>query len=434
MSVSTLHPEYIKAAPRYKLIRDVINNDAICHLRNPEPDDPASLRNIQYKRDGVLTNFTNLTCEGLTGLIFRKKLKISLPEELSYLLEDITGTGINLYQFSQHAASELIQVGRYGLLIDFYNDGGKAYIKPYCAESIINWKTKVVNGVVKLSLLTLREQVLVSTDDMFCQDTKTQYRVLFLNEENKYIQCVYDEYEELIEQSDITDYQGNPLDYIPFVFIGAENNDWDVDKQPLYDLASINVAHYRNSCDYEESIYINGQPYLVIDPGDTSEEQFKEANPSGIAYGSRKVLILGAGGKPTLLQANPNQLVAQAMNEKLDQAAKIGARLIEASGGRETAEAARIRYGAQHSALYTLTSNMTWGVIKALKVVCQFMGSDESQINFVLNKDFYEDTADPQLIAQQIMLLEKGVVSAEEIRDYETKTGVLKDETDSENP
>lgn len=425
MHVNTTHPDYCKNSCRWKLIRDVINNDALCHLRNPEPDDPYSLRNTQYKKDGVLTNFTNLTCNGLTGLIFRKKLKVQLPPELNYLLDDITGTGINLYQFSQHVAAELIQIGRFGMLVDFYNEGEKAYIKPYCAESIINWKTKNINGVVKLSLVVLKEEILKQSDDIFSQDTECQYRVLYLNDNNEYVQYIFNDNEELIQQINVTDYAGAALNYIPFVFLGSENNDWEVDKQPLYDLAVINIAHYRNSCDYEESIYINGQPYLVIDPGDVSKEEFELANPSGIAYGSRKALVLGTNGKVELLQANPNQLVAQAMNEKLAEAAKIGARLIEPGGGRETAEAARIRYGAQHSALYTLTSNMGWGVTKALEIVCEFMGANPIQVNYVLNKDFYEDTADPQIIAQQLVGLEKGVVTKQEIRDYEVKTGVL---------
>lgn len=434
MPASTQHPDYIKAAPRYKLVRDIIKNDAMCHLRIPEPNDPKSLRNEQYKKDGILTNFTNLTCEGLTGLIFRKKLRLTLPEKINYLIEDFTGSGINIYQFSQHTASELLQVGREGLLVDFYEDGGKAFIKPYCAENIINWKTKVINGVVQYSLITLCEEVSINSDDPFDQGKIRQYRVLRLDNDNQYYQEIYDERNKLIDLKDIRDYNGNTLNYIPFVFLGSQNNDQEVDKIPLYDLAVLNLGHYRNSCDYEESIFINGQPYLVVDPGDTSIEEFEAANPNGIAYGSRRVLILGQGGNPVLLQANPNQLVAQAMAEKLEQAARIGARLIEPAGGRETAEAARIRYGSQHSALYTLTSNMGWGVTKAIQIACQFMGADPDKVKYVLNKDFYEDTADPNLIAQQMLMLEKGVVSKEEIRDYGIKTGMLKDTTDSENP
>jgi hypothetical protein len=436
VGVITEHPEYIKVAPRYKLIRSIIANDAKCFLRSPEPDDPSSKRNVQYKEDGILTNFTNLTCEGLTGLIFRKKLRLALPSQIDYLIQNCTGSGINIYQFSQHTASELLQVGRQGLLVDFYDEGGKAYIKPYCAEAIKNWKTKVVDGEVVYSLITLCEQVLVDSDDPFNQTTKTQYRVLRLSDDNIYYQEIYDVHQQkqtLIKTIDVKDYNGAFFNRIPFIFLGSQNNDENIDQQPLYDLAVLNLGHYRNSCDYEESIFICGQPYLTVDIGDTSQKEFDIANPNGIAYGSRKALILGTGGKATLLQASEKQLPAQAMREKLEEAARIGARLIEAAGGRETAEAARIRYGSQHSALYTLTSNMGWGITKALQIVCQFMGADPNSIKYILNKDFYEDTADPNLIAQQMIMLENGVITREEIRDYAIKTGVLKDNTDSEN-
>jgi hypothetical protein len=428
MPASTLHPDYIKAAPRYKLIRDIVNNDAMCHIRSPEPDNPDSKRNEQYKKDGILTNFTNLTREGLTGLIFRKKLKLSLPPELNYLIEDFNGSGINIYQFSQYAASEVLQTGRMGLLIDFYNNSGKVYIKPYCAESITNWKTKVYNGVVKNSSITLKESVDADPDDPFDQTKKDQYRVLRLDASGFYFQEIYDDEDNLISSQYIKDYNGNFLDQIPFVFIGSQNNDQEIDPQPLYDLAILNLGHYRNSCDYEESIFICGQPYLVIDPGDVSKEDFDDANKGGLAFGSRKALVLGAGGKPVLLQANANQLAAQAMSDKLAEAARIGARLIEAAGGRETAEAARIRYGAQHSALYTLTSNIGWAVTKSLKIACQFMNANEALVKYVLNKDFYEDTADPNLIAQQMLMIDKGIITKDEVRQYAERTGIIENE------
>lgn len=432
MSVFTEHPEYTKAKPRYKLIRDIINNDAMCHIRSPEPDNPGSARNLQYKQDAVLTNFTNLTSEGLTGLIFRKKLRVSLPESINYLLEDTTGTGINIYQSSQHGVQETLQVGRYGFLTDYYADGGRAYIKPYCAENIRNWKVKQVRGVVVLSLLVLYEEVIDESQGIFSQSCFKQYRVLRLDENNLYVQDLYDRDGKHVVTYEIYDFYGQRLDYIPFRFVGSQNNDWTVDKQPLYDLAVLNRSHYQNSADQEESVWINGQPYLVIDPGDVSPEDFKEANGNNVAFGSRKMLILGPGGSPVLLQASPNTLVASVMQSKLEQAAKIGARLIEEAGGRETAEGVKVRYGSQHSILYTLTSNYEWGFIKAIQDVCRFMGADPGSVKYRLNKEFYEDTADPQIIAQQMLGLERGVVSVDEIRDYEKRTGVLLEDTNPE--
>mgnify|MGYP003402143258 FL=1 len=437
MPVDTQHPELRLAKPRYKLIRAIINNTAMSYIRKPEPegmcDSYETDRNLQYREDAILTNFTNFTREGLTGLIFRKPLKLKLPKGMEYLEDNFTGAGINIYQASQHMASETLQLGRYGLLVDFYEDGGKAYIKPYIAESIINWKTKQVDGVMKLSLIVLQEKVIKDDKDEFAQDEVTQYRVLRLNNDNVYTYQMYNQAAQAIgQEQQVTDYNGNPFDMIPFYFVGSENNDTSVDKQPLYDLALINLGHYRNSADYEESIFINGQPYLVVDVGEASQEEFLAANPSGIAFGSRKVLVLASGGTAQLLQANPNQLVAQAMKEKLEQAAKVGARLIESAGGRETAEAAKIRYGSQHASLYTLTSNMSWGGADAIRAACVFMGTDPTQVEYELNSDFYEQTADANLLAQQIMLLDRGIIAKDDIREYGRKTGFIEDNRTNE--
>lgn len=442
MSVDTVHPDYEKAIDRYKLIRAIINNDAKNYIRAPEIENGCfeSQRNIQYRDDAILTNFTALTADGLTGLVFRKEPKIKLPEKIRYLEDDVTGTGINIYQFSQQMVYETLQLGRYGLLVDYFNTGSRAYIKPYIAESIINWKTRSVDGVVKLSLAVLVESYLIDEDDIFSQAKAVQYRVIMLNEKNLYVQQIWREQTDSnnkkfwgpIVSYDVVDYNNNRFNFLPLNFIGSVNNDWEVDKSPLYDLAVLNLGHYRNSADFEESIFLNGQPYLVIGKGENvSQEEFLEANPGGIAYGSRRALILNKSDVQ-LLQANPNQLVAQAMKDKLEQAARVGARLVEAAGGRETAEAARIRYGSQHSVLYTLASNAEWAMKSALITLCMFMGADPLEIEFELNKEYFEDTADANLITTQIALMQNGVISKNDIRDYGRKTGFISSDRTNE--
>lgn len=425
--VDTIHPDYKKACERWCLIRDIVNNTAKKRIYCPSTND--DLRNTQYKENAVLTNFTNLTKTGLTGLVFRKAPEVILPPELEYLKEDCTGSGINLIQFAQKQIGELLQTGRNGLLVDYYNDGNIAYLKPYIAETIINWKTKIVNGRCVLSLVVLIEQQLINKDDLFAQDMEIQYRVLLLNNNNIYEQMVFNKNLQPINRITPVNYNRQPFNYIPFVFIGSENNDWEIDPQPLYDMARLNLQHYRNSADYEESIFICGQPFPVFNVGYMSIDEFNIANPGGVEWGSRKGLIVNAEGGGNLLQANPNQLVAQAMKEKLDQAAAIGARLIEQSGGRETAEAAKIRYGSQHSSLYTIALNESWGITTALKMLCEFMNASPDDVYFELNSQFYEEGADPNLIASQIMLLDRGVISKEEIRNYGRLTGLIDQET-----
>jgi hypothetical protein len=421
MSVSTQHPEYSAAAKRWKLIRDIIDNCAKHRIRTPDVNDP--IRSEQYKEDAILTNFTKLTQNGLTGLVFRNPPVIELPAELDYLYDDVTGSGVNIWQFSQHTVGETLCFGRYGLLSDYNAESGKAFIKPYAPEAVINWKTRLVNGVIQPWLITLVEYIVrEDPDDEFCQDVVIQYRVLKLDNTNTYYQEIQNEDEEIIEIIQIFDKDGGTFDYIPFSFVGSSNNDWVVDYQPLYDLAVINQGHYRCSADLLESSWICGQPTYHLDVGETSEEEFKENN-AGVNLGSRKMVIT-KGGRLDIIQANANQLVSQIMKDLMEQAVGLGAKIIEgAQGTRETAEGAKIRHASAHSALYTLTNNVAWAVEKAIKTCCRFMGSKEETVVYTLNSEFFDETADPNLIAQQIMLLDRGVIAKEEILSYGRKTG-----------
>ena len=434
MSVTTKHPEYNYNYCRWELVRDLVKNDVKHLIRQVDVNDPKRTR--QYREDAILTNFTRLTREGLAGLVFRKETVITLPPELDYLDDDATGFGLDLNQLSVKVVNEILQTGRLGLFTDFMGD--LAYIKPYCAESIINHKCRLVNGKYQLCLVVLEEHRdytdYSNINAMFEPQEECIYRVLFLNDQGIYQQAIYNKDSVLIEDI-ITPLKadGSVWNEIPFVFIGSENNDPDFDAIPLYDLAVINLGHYRNSADYEEAIFIAGQPFPVICVGDTSIEEFKAANPNGVTFGSRSGLTVGMHGNATLLQANANQLPDEAMKRKEEQAAAIGARLIAPAGGRETAEGARIRYSAQNASLYLMTYNISEAFEDSLEYVCEFMGADDSNIEFELNTQFYDESADPNLIAQQIMMFDRGIIARTDILDYARKTGVVRDtRTDEE--
>ncbi len=120
------------------------------------------------------------------------------------------------------------------------------------------------------------------------------------------------------------------------------------------------------------------------------------------------------------------------MARKEAQALAIGARLISPPGGRETAEAARIRFSSQNSALYLITSNVSLAITKCLQWAMEFTTNNKAPINFLLNDQFYDDAADPNLIAQQIMLMDRGVIAVDDLRDYARRTGVIDDERTNE--
>lgn len=425
MPVNSTRPEYDHICKKWDLVRSVVENRAAHWIRTVDKNDPN--RSDQYRKDAILTNFTRLTKIGLTGLVFRKDAKMELPEQLSYLEDDATGCNFGLEQLAQQVVGEVLVTGRYGLLVDYppvVDSQDYARIKPYAAETIINWRYETFGSQYKLVLVVLKEQINIIGEDGFEWQVKDQYRVLSLDVDGFYKQSIYNHEYEFVSMFTPVDYNGNPLMEIPFSFVGSENNDAQMDSIPLYDLAVVNLGHYRNSADYEESIFITGQPFLVVNIGETNEEDFRNANPNGLNFGSRSGLIVSNGGGADLLQANPNQLADEAMKRKEEQAAAIGARLIAPPGGRETAEAARIRFGSQNSALYTITKNVDNAFELCLYWCSLFMMEAPVYVEFELNDQFYEENADPNLIAQEIMLFDRGMMSAKEVRKNLDKAGI----------
>lgn len=433
MAIDSQHPEYKAHLERWKLVRSVVDNDATRFIRDVDPSD--AVRNSQYKSGAILTNFTSLTKEGLTGLVYRRAPQIELPSELEYLKEDATGDGRGLEQLSKQILGESLTAGRCGVLVDFpRNTGGisirdtqdlKAKLIVYRAENIINWEVERKGSKDVIKFVVLFEPTLEHPEnDPFGWELKEKYRLLALDEEGFYYQAEFSEetdtqgikYLAEVKRVYPTDYNGKNLTEVPFCFVGAADNNAEVDKAPLYDIALVNIGHYRNSADFEEAVFVVGQPTIFVS-GSWGIEEFKEALPQGIKFGSRAGYFLGENGNAQLVQANPNQLAQEAMRAKEKQIAAIGARLIAEPGGRETAEAARMRYSSQNSALHTVVLNVDLAIIKALNYCIVYMGGNPESISFKLNRQFYDESADPNLIAQTILLYDRGLISREEIRD-----------------
>lgn len=448
MSVNTVHPEYSTSYQRWLTIREVIDNDAKCHIRTLDPLDKTrqnTLRNERYRADAVLINFTALTQQGLAGLIFRKPPQVRLPRQVDYLRTEAAEDGRDLKQLSRDLIVEMITLGRAGLLVDFPRSEGdldtldndlKAKISLYKSEDIKNWNTARINGKLQLTLVVLEENRDALQSDGFSWKKEKQYRVLKLEPESEgsksyiYNQYLYSENGE-IQVTTPRDFNGNLWTEIPFIFAGAENNNPHVDKSPLYDIALLNIAHYKNSADLEESGHVVGQPTLIVKAA-MDPEDFAKANPNGLKLGCRAAYNVGAEGDAKFLQVNPNQLIAEMMKQKEHQAAFIGARLIAPAGGRETAEAARMRFGSSNSALSHLVDNADMAMSQVIKWVCKYQDGNPNLVKYNLNNKFFDDNIDPQVIMQGIMLVNEEIIPRSVVQDYARDVGFVKDDKTNE--
>lgn len=399
--VSTPIAEYTKAEQRWRLIEDACaGEDAVkaagtAYLPELNPTDVSlenKKRNEDYRKRAVFYNATGRTQRSLTGLAFAKFPEITAPTALEPVTNNLDGAGQTLIQHMHSTLGQVLKSGRAGLLADFpkternnsrrdeQQNGVRPTVTYYDALSIINWRTAKVGAEVKLSLVVLRE-VHVEYDG-FEQSEVPQYRVLRLDgglyvveiwRKKKSETSGKDEWA-IVDTLIPVDGASNRMAYIPFTFVGSENNSPGINPAPLYDIASLNLAHYRNSADYEDSAHLVGQPQIWLAGLDETWRDHLEE--SGIYLGSRAILPLPVGASAGILQAAPNTLAKEAMDSKEKQLAAMGAKLIIADSSVKTATQQNSEDATANSVLSLCCDNVSAAYTIALQWAAQFAKVD----------------------------------------------------------
>jgi len=216
------------------------------------------------------------------------------------------------------------------------------------------------------------------------------------------------------------------LAIIPFVFVGAQNNDASIDEAPLYDLAYINRAHYRNSADYEDSVFIVGQPQPWI--SGLTEEWRDHLEKDGKTYtGSRAVMLLPEGGAYGFAQASPNPLAKEAMDQKEAQMIALGARLIEATQANRTATESDNDKEASTSVLSMCCANVSEAYTQAIAWCARYVDLTlpESEGQYAINQDFTRMSAEPQIITALVGAWQSGAFAKPDLRAFLRRLGVI---------
>ncbi|MCQ9423472.1 DUF4055 domain-containing protein [Pseudomonas sp. LJDD11] len=449
--VTFTRPEYSGALNRWKLVRDVCSGSETIkaaketYLPRPNAQDESEQNKARYNaylQRAVFYNATGRTKHSLTGAVFRTWPTLTVPGALEYVAQDVDGQGVSIYQQSQSVIGNLLEVGRHGLLVDYPQVDGQAVsvadqqsgrvratISSYTAESIINWKTRKVGGQQLLSLVVLKEEVDSDTEDGFGIDKVVQYRVLRLSEAGIYTQEVWVQGKTVstLDAPAFTPLNslGQPWRVIPFQFLGSENNDTSIDDAPLYDMAVVNVGHYRNSADYEDAAYLMGQPQVYM--AGLNEQWVKMLEDKGIYFGSRAILPLPANGTAGILQAQANTMIKEAMDGKETQMVALGARLIERGSATKTATQAASDSAAEHSVLSLVVSNVSEGYMQCLAWAAEFVGA-AGELVYKLNQDFTQITLDATILAGLFAAVQGGKLPESDFWQYLRDRGVINPE------
>lgn len=474
-NVAFTHTSYDDLLPIWTKIRDCIagqekvKSKKDVYLPRPNPADMSAenlARYDSYVQRAVFYNFTGRTHAGMVGQVMSEDPKVDLPTEIELFNTDIDGEGVGLAQQATETLGDVIAYGRAGLLADYpVREEGQettvaelrsAEIRPTITTwnpwDIINWRTIKIGGQVKLCLVVLTEEY-VTDDDGFETETDKQWRVLRLDEQGLYVMEEWIEnpwkegdyiikplgdwvvggtnylgaaspkedpdgkygYEK-IAQYFPTDAAGKRMDYIPFCFIGVRTNSANPSMPPLRDLANLNIAHYCNSADYEESTFMVGQPTPVLTG--LTEDWVRNVLKGIVALGSRAAIPLPEGASASLLQPEPNLLPKEAMEHKERQAQALGARLTEMKTVQRTATEASADAASETSILSSITNNVSAAYRQVMWYAQLFINATAKaeDISFQLNTVYTIVSGTAQERAQIIAEWMQGAITDEEMR------------------
>ena len=448
-NVRTEHPKFVAMRNKWEQLRDVLSgeeqiknrciygNKKYLPLPDTEPDAAANReRYIAYVARAVFYNATARTLSGLVGQVFSKSPVTEFPDNVDYLQEDPAGTGVTLEQQAKGILAEVMSMGRAGLWVDYPETGGvvtmeqrktgeiRPTIKTYKADEITNWRVRKVGARTLLSLVVVKEEFISETDD-FGINIEIQYREMRLDENNEYCVRLWAMKGGRYEAPSFVyplDASGNPFKEIPFVFVGISNNDSEIDEPPMYDISCVNLGHFRNSADYEESCFMVGQPTPWV--SGLTESWVKNVLNGTMFLGSRGIVPLPAGGAAGLLQANSNGIVGEALREKEAQMIALGAKLVQPSTGSIAKTATEVNTDkiSEVSTLAAAARNTT-SAYKSAFDFCGMYSGDDAEIKFELSTDFEMSKMTSQDLVALLAVWQGQAITTAEMRDVLRKAG-----------
>lgn len=400
------HPLYTHYFPDWLQIRDCIAGERTIKERDtlylPRLEAQKQQDYGPYKARAVFYNATSRTVEGLMGSIFRRPFSIQNIDEEKINLKNITRTGESFTTFLKQITEEVISVGRVGALVDLPDEESinpDPYICVYNAENILNWSTGLYQGRRILTSVLLIERT-TSVDANFVATVSEMYRHLYLEYDLLgapiYRQGIYKLGEGMVNgkktpmlqsvQQGITPkVRGKTLEFIPFQFFGPKNLTPEVQKPPVYDISTLNLAHYRSNADLEHGRHYTAVPvYWITGAGDETEE-FKA--------GPNIVWKLNQGDEAGILEFTGKGLesLEKSCTEKERQIASLGGRLVGPKPGTaaQSTESTKVQEDGEEATLLNITQKISEGSTILLKWYHLMMDIEpDEKLSVELNQDF----------------------------------------------
>lgn len=442
------HPDVLYWAPIWCSIRDCLLGSQEIKSKQefylPRLEEMDDNEYIAYLDRAVFYNMLTRTVEALSGTIFQRDPKVQDIDQrwLDALNDgDSTAEGISFAEFLVQIAEALIQMGRFGVLLDRDADGNRApFFRGYDTENILDWQVEKVDGRDTVVQIVLREFEEVTTRRVGeRRDWRVVTRVLSLDiEDGKriYRQYIYEADGLTADLSQITPevvtptMRGRPFDFIPFQFFGAKLNTPTVSRPPMADICDLNLAHYKAYAHLEHGRFYTAMPiwYVAVNPTSQQRPEYK--------LGSSMVWEVAQGEKPGIIEFNGNGLkfLETSLQDKETQIAMIGGRFVAGAARSisESDEQASLNEKNERSLLLRLVKNINSGATRLVNWWLEWQDVREPKAEVELNTAFIFDQFGARELRAAHAMYAEGIIPVTALHLYLQKAEVVPDWMDIE--
>lgn len=424
MGIKAQHPVYVKQVDTWKKCRDVLEGEdavkapdnIVAYLPpppgmapNPQTLSEKSTQNDRYSFYASFAELPEITqpmAEGIQGMIHDRPPKVELPSSLAYLKESATADGRSLQELWQHITREIFHAGRISLLADLQGGntvtGDRLYLCPYVAESLINWRLDPSGQVGNALMVVLHETHWRNKDDdEYEMEEVDRWLELRLDPEtSRYSVRLHESVrgkDPVVVPQDDSDadgwfepsLRGKAFEEIPVTVINAQTRGFEYGPVPVWSLAKRALAIFRKSADFNRSLYIKGDPQVVVTGARKNEVGDEIGGGSAWIFTNHlaKAYYLDIEGDGIPLQA-------KAIEAEYDRFYSEAGHLLETKAkGVEAAEALRMRQAMKQVTVKSLVQNAGDGLEEALRSIGRLQGMKDSElekISFIPNLDFAE--------------------------------------------
>lgn len=389
-SEKILSPEGISSDHGETNLRSGTNNNfknrslnSIAPWNHPNPAYSAYLQRAR---------FPNITAEckkGLVGIATKKDPKIELPPVVSYLEENCTPDGLSLVDLYEKVVGELIESGRYEILVDPTVENKTTFIT-YTASSFVNWKATMIDGEQVNILSVFKECVPENKDDDFSHSTIDAYNVLSIGVIDDSEGLVYLKKEFIdgvLESTVVPVLMGVSLNKIPLVVANSNGLGFEVSTSPLLGISDIAISIYQKDADMSQAEFLTCNPMLVT----SGVEAVPNIVGSGVNWN-----LPPSEAKAYYVEPESNCLnhMESRIQSLFNEALIYGANLIGPSKkAAESFETTKIKQSAQGATLKVICNSAGEMIRKSLQLSAQWHGADQQTIDSIVfepNIDFSE--------------------------------------------